>query len=57
MGFVPVYQFLIIAYIFTFHQYTYARDVNVQSDHKPLENITRNPCTKHQRDYNVVDNQ
>ena len=26
-----------------FHQYTYARDVIVQSDHKPLETITKKP--------------
>lgn len=31
-----------------FHQYTYGRPVNVQSDHKPLETIQKNTveCTK-----------
>lgn len=27
-----------------FHQYTYDRQVTVQSDHKPLENIVRSHC-------------
>ena len=35
-----------------FHQYTYGSTVEVESDHKPLESITKNRCAMLHRDCN-----